>query len=55
MNTWGRAWQEALPAYDPTRRSDLDRPQPALREGDEDRERLEALGYVEPEKEQGTP
>ena len=55
MNTWGRAWQEGLPAYDPTRRSDLDRPQPALREGDEDRERLEALGYVEPEKEQGTP
>ena len=55
MNAHGRTWQSVLPTYDASLRGAEDHPRPALRPDDPERARLEALGYVEPEIEGGTP
>jgi arylsulfatase A-like enzyme len=47
MNTEAQQWRDTLPPYDATRRAKGDRPQPALSKTDPERQRLEALGYVD--------
>jgi len=47
MNGVAQQWRDGLPAYDLSRRGEDDQPKPALSKTDPERQRLEALGYVE--------